>query len=98
MHLLLAAGVQAVKVINSPLPVHVTDVTDPVIVKTYFATVVGIGIATLAAGIALYDVIRNTNQIRDFTRRPEFKIEYWAVRGTTTRDTDTGRQFLPHVQ
>lgn len=77
---MLAAAVQAVTVVNTPLPVHITDVTDPILIKTYTATLIGIGIATIAAAAALWDLIRNTNQIRELARRPKFVVTYWAAR------------------
>jgi len=45
---------------------------------TFYATVTGIGIATVAAGIALWDLLRNTAQFRDFTRRPDLQPTFWT--------------------
>lgn len=77
---------------SSPTPVEVMNTPDPVAVQglhiawnTFDATIIAVGIAVVAAGlagwaliVAINDANRNAQQFKDFMRRPNLEARHWA--------------------
>lgn len=116
MKLLLAAGVQAVKVvndsalhvrvINTPLPVHIMNGEDPIAVtglKVAIAALVVAVVTLLGVGYQIYlarqelkavntDLANNTKQFKEFMKRPKLSANIAVI--TSQRNPNVGGTYF----
>lgn len=83
IHLLLAAGAQAVRVVQMPddplahQAIKIAQDTLTVTHRAYAAAIVAAVVALAAFILTYIDVRNNARQFKDFLRRPKFDLKHW---------------------